>query len=211
MINLHYEIRICPKSYNRVTMTVYIKCVVLFNLHKMLFIIYYHNLVIIVDETWVSVSSRMGIDVLKGYLLFVGSYFYWSFGFVQYVYSTSVEWQLNSFISKRPVLYVKSQGPYKIGTGGLCLHSLPRGCTCQVTPIVKTDWQLVLHRRLLQLTWFPLARYSEQDSTNTNFEINPPLSHKNPLQTVNLIGQPYWAALLGSLIGQPVSTNARFT
>ena len=48
-------------------MTVYIKCVVLFNLHKMLFIIYYHNLVIIVDETWVSVSSRMGIDVLKGY------------------------------------------------------------------------------------------------------------------------------------------------
>ena len=28
MINLHYEIRICQKIYNRVTMTVYVKCVV---------------------------------------------------------------------------------------------------------------------------------------------------------------------------------------
>ena len=36
MINLHYEIRICQKIYNRVTMTVYVKCVVRFNVHKML-------------------------------------------------------------------------------------------------------------------------------------------------------------------------------
>ena len=28
MINLHYEIRICQKIYNRVTMTVHVKCVV---------------------------------------------------------------------------------------------------------------------------------------------------------------------------------------
>ena len=36
MINLHYEIRICQKIYNRVTMTVYVKCVVRFNVHKTL-------------------------------------------------------------------------------------------------------------------------------------------------------------------------------
>ena len=37
MMNLHYEIRICQKIYNRVTMTVYVKCVVRFNLNKTLF------------------------------------------------------------------------------------------------------------------------------------------------------------------------------
>ena len=37
MINLHYEIRICQKIYNRVTMTVYVKCVVRFNVHKTLY------------------------------------------------------------------------------------------------------------------------------------------------------------------------------
>ena len=36
MINLHYKIRICQKIYDRVTMTVYVKCVVRFNVHKML-------------------------------------------------------------------------------------------------------------------------------------------------------------------------------
>ena len=36
LINLHYEIRICQKIYNRFTMTVYVKCVVLFNMHKTL-------------------------------------------------------------------------------------------------------------------------------------------------------------------------------
>ena len=36
IINLHYEIRIFQKIYSRVTMTVYVKCVVRFNLHKML-------------------------------------------------------------------------------------------------------------------------------------------------------------------------------
>ena len=37
MINLHYEIRFCQKIYNnRVTMTVYVKCVVRFNVNKML-------------------------------------------------------------------------------------------------------------------------------------------------------------------------------
>ena len=36
MINLHYEIKICQKIYNRVTMTVYGKCVVRFNVHKTL-------------------------------------------------------------------------------------------------------------------------------------------------------------------------------
>ena len=36
MINLHYEIRICQKTYNRVTMTVHVKCVVPFNEHKTL-------------------------------------------------------------------------------------------------------------------------------------------------------------------------------
>ena len=36
MINLHYEIRICQKIYNRVTLKVYVKCVVRFNLHKTL-------------------------------------------------------------------------------------------------------------------------------------------------------------------------------
>ena len=36
MINLHYEIRICQKTYNRVTMTIYVKCVVRFNVHKTL-------------------------------------------------------------------------------------------------------------------------------------------------------------------------------
>ena len=36
LINLHYEIRICQKTYNRVTMTVYVKCVVWFNVHKTL-------------------------------------------------------------------------------------------------------------------------------------------------------------------------------
>ena len=39
MINLHYEIIICQKIYNRVIMTVYIKCVVRFNVHKTLDII----------------------------------------------------------------------------------------------------------------------------------------------------------------------------
>ena len=36
MINLQYEIRICQKIYNRVTMTVYVKCVVWFNVNKTL-------------------------------------------------------------------------------------------------------------------------------------------------------------------------------
>ena len=36
MINLHYEIIICQKIYNRVTITVYVKCVVRFNVHKTL-------------------------------------------------------------------------------------------------------------------------------------------------------------------------------
>ena len=36
MINLHYEVRICQKIYYRVTMTVYVKCVVGFNVHKTL-------------------------------------------------------------------------------------------------------------------------------------------------------------------------------
>ena len=36
MINLHYEIRICQKIYNRVTMTVYVKGVVWFNVNKTL-------------------------------------------------------------------------------------------------------------------------------------------------------------------------------
>ena len=35
-INLHYDIRICQKIYNRVTMIVYVKCVVQFNMHKAL-------------------------------------------------------------------------------------------------------------------------------------------------------------------------------
>lgn len=35
-LHLHYEIRICQKSYNRVTMTVFVRCVVQFNVHKML-------------------------------------------------------------------------------------------------------------------------------------------------------------------------------
>ena len=43
MINLQYEIRICQKIYNRVTMTVYVKCVFLFNMHKKLYCqIVYH-------------------------------------------------------------------------------------------------------------------------------------------------------------------------
>ena len=37
MMNLSYEIRICQKIYIRVTMTVYIKCVVRFYVHKTLF------------------------------------------------------------------------------------------------------------------------------------------------------------------------------
>ena len=44
---------------------------------------------------------------------------------------------------------------------------------------------------------FQLAGYSEyisSDSTN----VNPQLARKNPLVTDNLIGQPYWTALLGS-------------
>ena len=36
MINLHYEIRICQKIYNKVTTTVYVKCEVQFNMHKTL-------------------------------------------------------------------------------------------------------------------------------------------------------------------------------
>ena len=36
MLHLHYEIRICQKIYNRVTMTVYVKCVVRFNVLKTL-------------------------------------------------------------------------------------------------------------------------------------------------------------------------------
>ena len=36
MIDLHYEIRICQKIYIRVTMTVYVKCVVRFNVNKTL-------------------------------------------------------------------------------------------------------------------------------------------------------------------------------
>ena len=36
MINLHYELNICQKIYNRVTMTVYVKCVVRFNVHHTL-------------------------------------------------------------------------------------------------------------------------------------------------------------------------------
>ena len=38
---------------------------------------------------------------------------------------------------------------------------------------------------------------------NANFEINPPLTHINPLLTVSLIRQPYWTALMDTLIGQP--------
>ena len=34
MINLHYEIRICQKIYYRVTMTVYVKSVVRFNMRQ---------------------------------------------------------------------------------------------------------------------------------------------------------------------------------
>ena len=36
MINLHCEVRIGQKIYNRVTMTIYVKCVVRFNVHKTL-------------------------------------------------------------------------------------------------------------------------------------------------------------------------------
>ena len=35
-MNLHYEVRICQKIYNRVTMTVYVKGVVWFNVNKTL-------------------------------------------------------------------------------------------------------------------------------------------------------------------------------
>ena len=38
------------------------------------------------------------------------------------------------------------------------------------------------------------------DSTKAIFEINPPLALKNQLLTDNLIGQPYWGALLDRLI-----------
>ena len=34
VINLHYGIRICQKIHNRVTTTVYVKCVVRSNMHK---------------------------------------------------------------------------------------------------------------------------------------------------------------------------------
>ena len=37
MMNLHYEVRICQKIYNRVTMTVYVKGVVWFNVNKTLY------------------------------------------------------------------------------------------------------------------------------------------------------------------------------
>ena len=43
MINLQYEIRICQKIYNKVTMTVYVKCVVRFNAHQTLVNIRYEN------------------------------------------------------------------------------------------------------------------------------------------------------------------------
>ena len=59
------------------------------------------------------------------------------------------------------------------------------------------------HVTQYQLTQFPLARYPEKlssDSTNANFEINTPLVRKNPLLTDNLIGHPYWTALLDNLI-----------
>ena len=36
MINLHYEIKICQKIYNKVTMTVYVKYLVRFNVNKTL-------------------------------------------------------------------------------------------------------------------------------------------------------------------------------
>ena len=36
MIRLHYETRICQSIYNRVTMTVCVKCVVQFYVHKTL-------------------------------------------------------------------------------------------------------------------------------------------------------------------------------
>ena len=39
MINLHYEIRICQKIYDRVTMTVYVNFVVWFNENKTLLIV----------------------------------------------------------------------------------------------------------------------------------------------------------------------------
>ena len=52
MINLHYEIRICQKICNRVTMTVYVKCVVRFNVHK--------TFGPIVQSSWL-----MDVDALK--------------------------------------------------------------------------------------------------------------------------------------------------
>ena len=55
----------------------------------------------------------------------------------------------------------------------------------------------ILHITRFELTRFPLPRYPEDlssDSTNANFEVNPPLECKNPLSTDTLIGQP---------IGQP--------
>ena len=54
-----------------------------------------------------------------------------------------------------------------------------------------------LHITRFELTRFPFPRYPEDlssDSTNANFEVNPPLACKNPLLTDTLIGQP---------IGQP--------
>ena len=37
MINLHNQVRICQKIYDRVTMTVYVKCAVWFDVDKTLF------------------------------------------------------------------------------------------------------------------------------------------------------------------------------
>ena len=55
------------------------------------------------------------------------------------------------------------------------------------------------------LIWIALS----SDSTNANFEINPPFARKNPLLTTlldSLIGLPYWTSLLDILIGQPYWT-----
>ena len=38
ILNLNFEVRICQKIYKRVTMTVYVKCVVRFNVHKTLLV-----------------------------------------------------------------------------------------------------------------------------------------------------------------------------
>jgi hypothetical protein len=59
-MNLHYEVKICQKIYNRLTMTVYVKSVVWFNVNKTLCTIEYFTGQNRYSELYILYSLHLG-------------------------------------------------------------------------------------------------------------------------------------------------------